>query len=205
MKSKLIKHLQKSLCTEAVNLMVSFFSEENLSDITSNETRSKIIAKMNADLKNDFGKLNSSLNDVTLDVFLNDLEQCATKVDMMIKKVDSKREKLTLSEHKQSLIIQLSECHDPILSLHIAVLLAFLVTQNCMLHATGKFVPQILLFLQKHLQDDIYQALKECQEFIFQYVATKDDLEKDKIMKSLNSSMTLAKSLCVNLTAPKKS
>lgn len=126
------------------------------------------------------------MNASSVSDFISELENTAPKVDIVIKKVDKKSERTTLLEHRQNLMVQLSECQDAILGLHISTLLLFQVVHDCMLHATGKFVPQILEFLQKDLDDQLFGTLKETQDLIMQYVSTKDEPNKSEIMSKLN-------------------
>ena len=118
--------------------------------------------------------------------FVNALEEGSPKLDIMLKKIDKKREKTVLSEHRQLLLIQLSECSDPILGLHISVLLTFQTIHEAMVHATGKFVPQILFYLEKDLDNDLYQTFKESQDLVLQFVSTKDETIKTELLGKMS-------------------
>lgn len=190
--------------------MISFFSNENLSDSAPPEVcswngnsllmlnllannslysqvRAKTINKVDPELKEHFTKLNSELNSTSAEDFLAELESCSSKVDLMIKKVDSKKEKVILSENQQSLIVQMSECQDPILSLHMSVLLLFQLTHNRMLHASGKFVPQLLSFLQKDLDGKLYAILKSSQDLVLQSVSSKEEELKQELLSQMST------------------
>ena len=205
LQSRLNKHLLRTLATDIANELISFFNEELLSENISHEARTKIINKLDVEFKNDFLKLNDSLNSNEVKTFIGELDECAVKIDMMIKKIDSKKEKSILSEHQQSLLLQLNECQDSILCLHILVLLVFQMVHHHMLHASGKFVPQILQFQQKDTNDEIYQLIKQCQDYVLQFKATKDDQAKLDIKTKLNESIGHCKQLLNDFIAKKLS
>lgn len=122
----------------------------------------------------------------------------------MIKKLDSKKEKVILSENQQSLIIQMSECQDPILHLHISTLLLFQVIHGKMIHASGKFVPQILTFLQTDLDATLFELMKNCQDFVLKYVTAKDDSFRDDLMAKMTDLTNQYKILINEFVGKKK-
>lgn len=160
---------------------------------------------MDSEFKNDFLKLNESLNSNDVNAFLNQLEQCTSKIDLMVKKIDSKKEKILISEHQQSLLLQLNECQDSILSLHILVLLVFQMVHHRMLHASGKFVPQILSFLQKDTDEQLYNSMKNCQDLVLEFVSLKDETEKEQIKVKLDQSVIQCKQLLNEIIGKKMS
>lgn len=57
--------------------------------------------------------------------------------------------------------MELENCHDPALVLHLAVLAIFtIVTQN-ILHASGRQVPSIILFLKGQLKDEDFIKIQQ--------------------------------------------
>lgn len=78
---------------------------------------------------------------------------------MIIKKIDKKKDRLLISQHKEKLLEQLQQCHEPALILHLSVLIIFTHVTNSILHASGKFVAQILQFLKPSLNAEDYQIL----------------------------------------------
>lgn len=141
---------------------------------------------MDSDIKEDFARLNDSLGTDSVDDFLLELEKCATKLEMMIKKVDKKLERNTLSEHRQNLLMQLNECNDPILGLHISILFAFQTINDAILHASGKFVPIILPYLEKELDPALYDQLKQSHDLILQFVSSKVEADKAELTSKMN-------------------
>jgi len=186
MKGKLEKHLQKSLCNDIVSALVVYFSPEDLNPTNMTpEARVKHINKLDNDIKDALNKVNAALNAPTVTDFVEQLEDNAPKLDLMIKRLEKKREKNVLAEHRQALIQQLSECKDPILGLHLAVLLAFQVVHESMLHASGKFVPQILHMIERDLTPELRDRFRAAQEGILKLVACKDHEAKAGLQSEL--------------------
>ena len=166
------------------------------------QARTKIISKLDSEIKDSLAKVNNSLTASEIVNFLDELEQCCPKLDIMLKKVDKKRERTLLSEHRQLLILQLTECQDPILGLHISTLLVFQVIHDCMLHATGKFVPQILSLIEKDLDADLFRVLKESQDLVLQFVSTKEDSLKSVLTNKMNELFNSYKTRVVEYKRP---
>lgn len=77
--------------------------------------------------------------------------------------------------HKHELLQQLSDCNDPALTLHLAVLIIFTISTQCMLHASGKFVSSILSFLQPSLSPDQSAALTEFHDLVLKLLTTTSE------------------------------
>ncbi|GIY70238.1 e3 UFM1-protein ligase 1 [Caerostris extrusa] len=83
-----------------------------------------------------------------------------------------------LANHRQSLLAQLSEAQDPALGLHLAALLIFQSHTHTMLHASGKFVPHIIGYLQKQLPHEIYLLLATYQESVIKKLTPNENEEE---------------------------
>lgn len=68
-----------------------------------------------------------------------------------------------LLNHRSGLVDQLSVSLDAALTLHLACLVLFQAVTGHLLHASGKFVPQIISFLKPHLSFDFFNLLHEYQ------------------------------------------
>ena len=112
-----------------------------------------------------------------------------TKCEIMFKKLEKKRERIVISEHRQSLIQQLNESTDPALTLHLAVLLQFQANHNQIIHASGKFVPQLISFLRPTLDSNVFALLHNCQELVIKQLNAKNSEEKDSIEQQLNDML----------------
>lgn len=74
--------------------------------------------------------------------------------------------------HKHALLDQLSKCDDPALTLHLAVLVIFTITTQCMLHASGKFVSSILSYLQPSLNAEQSVVLTSFHDAVLKLLTT---------------------------------
>lgn len=84
--------------------------------------------------------------------------------------------------HKHALLDQLSKCDDPALTLHLAVLVIFTISTQCMLHASGKFVSSILSYLQPTLTTQQSSALTTFHDLVLKLLtATSSESEETKV------------------------
>lgn len=84
--------------------------------------------------------------------------------------------------HKHALLEQLSNCNDPALSLHLAVLVIFTISTQCMLHASGKFVSSILIFLQPSLSPEQSAALTQFHDLVLRLLTTSPESDDTKLI-----------------------
>lgn len=69
-----------------------------------------------------------------------------------------------LSGHRASLCAKIGECRDPALCLHLALLIIFQTMTQQIVHASGRFVPQLLQFLKPDLEKSgLYDLLFQYQ------------------------------------------
>ena len=123
----------------------------------------KLIGGFPPATKSSFLTLQKSVQGSSIDEFLAASEPVLVELDIMQRKTDKKKEKLTLTAQRQSLIEQLSSATDAALSLHLAVLLLFHSVTQTSLCASGRFVPQIVSYLQPHLPAATYETLTALQ------------------------------------------
>jgi len=67
--------------------------------------------------------------------------------------------------HRQSLADELRQESDAAMTLHLASVLLIHVHTQCMVHAPGRCVPQIVAFLQQYLPADQYSILLRSQGY----------------------------------------
>lgn len=113
---------------------------------------------------------------------------------MIIKKVDKKKDRQLILQHKQKLLQQLQETVEPALVLHLASLILFTTVTSCIIHASGKFVAQILAFIRPHLSNEQNEQLMqyhgELMQFFFYihiYTILKHSLFTDYVLKLLQA------------------
>ena len=212
LKSKLVRYLQRTLCADLVNSLLAYFAFSSSStdqqqlnseqgpQANTNEGRAKVIGRIgDAEVRDSLSRLNSALAAAEIATFLAELEAACPRLDILLAKkkgVERRREKVLLSEHRQLLLLQLqevaevgeqqSETGDPILGLHIAVMLVFQATHEAMLHTSGKLLPAILATLAPPLVTaEVYAPLKASQELVLSLVAAKEETTKREITEQL--------------------
>uniref|UniRef100_A0A8C2J0C7 E3 UFM1-protein ligase 1 n=1 Tax=Cyprinus carpio TaxID=7962 RepID=A0A8C2J0C7_CYPCA len=151
------KHVLKTVCTDATNVLLSFVAVEHMTSDSStaitSEIRLKILAKLSDEVKAPLMKLHNSLNGKAIEDFLSCLETSAEECGLLLKKGDKKRERQALFVHRQALSEQLRDTEDPALVLHLTSVLLFQNFTHCMLHAPGRCVPHIIGFLQSKIPE----------------------------------------------------
>jgi len=73
------------------------------------------------------------------------------------------RDRQLVFNHRQSLAGQLRSETDPAMALHLASVLLVHVHTQCMAHAPGRCVPQIVAFLKQYLPPEQHSTLLRCQ------------------------------------------
>ena len=166
--NQLIKHLLKTYCSEVLNELVLYLADESMLNITETkeitpDIRLKIISKFPDDQKDPLMVVHKSLTAGVLEDFLNSIDDAAAAVDLMFKKKNNKQDRQVLAGNRSALIEQLEGSIDTALILHISCLILFQTVTGNLLHASGKFVPQIIHFLRDHLPEDKHSVLLEYQ------------------------------------------
>lgn len=179
------KHLLKTLCTDVTNILVNFLaadlmmSVENPSTIT-NEVRVKILGKLSEETRGPLMKLHNCLNGKTIEDFMTNIETCAEVCGFMLKKGDKKKERQALFVHRQALTEQLKETEDPALVLHLTSVLLFQASTQCMLHAPGRCVPQIIGTLTGRIATEQQQLLAAYQGLVVKQLVSQSQSRKQE-------------------------
>lgn len=102
--------------------------------------------------------------------------------------------------HKHALLDQLSKCDDPALTLHLAVLVIFTITTQCMLHASGKFVSSILSHLQPSLSAEQSAVLTSFHDAVLKLLTTtsSESDEAKAVPEELYAKMGEVKAIASN-------
>lgn len=79
---------------------------------------------------------------------------------------------------------QLSQCTDPALTLHLAALVIFTISTQCMLHASGKFVSSILSYLQPSLTEEQSVALTEFHDLVLKLLTAPSDSDDTELISA---------------------
>lgn len=159
----LYKYLLKTLCTDIANEILRYLAAEQGTEISgetlTNEQRAKLINELPAETKPPLLNLLKTLTAQNLDDFMTSVEESLAACSMIIKKIDKKKDRLIVLNHKHSLLEELNKCDDPALVLHLAVLIIFVGATQNMLHASGRHVAAILAFLKQFLSGEDYAQL----------------------------------------------
>ncbi|KAL0276431.1 UNVERIFIED_CONTAM: hypothetical protein PYX00_004012 [Menopon gallinae] len=165
---QLVKYLLKSICTDVANDIFAHVAEENMKidgkEMTT-ELRVKILNSVPNDIKDTLQQLHKSLTSSTLDDFLNIIDAAVGPgiCDIILKKLDKKRERPELLNHRQQLIELLNTSTDPALVLHLTSLIVFQGVTQTILHASSTFVPTILKFIEPHIPNNTFNTLQVYQ------------------------------------------
>lgn len=184
----IVKHILKTVCTDVTNILVNFLasellmSAENPSSITS-EVRVKILAKLQEETRAPLMKLHNCLNAKSSEDFLTNLETSAEVCGFMLKKIDKKKERQALFLHRQALLEQLKDTEDPALVLHLTSVLLFQASTNCMLHAPGRCVPQIIGTLTGRIPDEQQRLLSNYQTLVVKQLVSQSQGQKQEDSK----------------------
>lgn len=154
----LIKYLLKTLCTDIVNEILNYVASEQNSntntDNFNNDQRLKFVNELPLEYKTPLLPLVKSLSGQSIDDFMAAVEEGLTSCSMIVKKVDKKKDRTMILNHKYQLLEELNKCEDLALSLHLATLVVFTTATQCMLHASGRHVAGILTFLKSYLSEE---------------------------------------------------
>ena len=83
-----------------------------------------------------------------------------------------------LFNHRAALADQLERESEPAMALHLASIILFQYHTNTLLHAPGKFVPQIIMFLQNNISEEDFILLTEYHALVVQQLKQKASKEK---------------------------
>lgn len=150
----LYKYLLKTLCTDIVNEILNYVAAEQGSSLNSDGLTNEQRLKFVNDLPVEYKKLSvlvKSLLGQNIDEFMTAVEESLATCSMILKKIDKKKDRVLVLNHKHELLEQMNKCDDPALVLHLAVLVIFITATQTMLHASGRHVTSILGFLKQFL------------------------------------------------------
>ena len=161
------------------------------------DQRNKLIAQLPKDVAQPLANLSKCLDNAQ--DFLDGLEEnLSAGVNVTIRKSDRKKDRQTVFNHRQSLIQQVESCQDPALTLHLVSLVLFQCQTGCMLHASGKFVPNIIAKVSENLDEDGKNILMTYQNLVVNLMGTKDPDEKGTIQTQLEMSLRTVKDVALN-------
>ena len=199
------KYLLKTLGHELVNECVLYACQEN--EVSSDkqeidvDQRNKLIGQLPKDVAQPLASLSKKCLEDAQD-FLGSLEEnISSSVNVTLRKSDRKKDRQTVFNHRQKLMQEVESCQDPAMTLHLVSLVLFQFQTGCMLHASGKFVPNVIAKVCENLDEDSKNILTTYQNLVVSLMGTKDPDEKGAIQKELEMSLRAVKDVVLN---PKK-
>lgn len=160
LQTQLAKYLLKTLCTDIVNEILNYVAaEQNLNTIVdsyNNDQKMKFVNDLPNEFKTPLLVLLKTLSGQNVDEFMTCVEPALSACSMIIKKIDKKKDRTIILNHKYELLEKLNQCDDLALILHLATLAIFTIATQCMLHASGRHIAAILSFLKQYLNDEQY-------------------------------------------------
>ena len=163
MQPNLVKYLFKTICTDITTEILNYIStEENLNTVTdnyNNEQRVKFINSLPTNYRSPLQNLAKSLSGQSIEDFMSAVEEALMSCSMILKKIDKKKDRVIILNHKHGLLERLTQCDDPALVLHLTTLVLFICATQSMVHASGKHVAGLLHFLSQYLSSEQIQEL----------------------------------------------
>ncbi|KAJ3665830.1 hypothetical protein Zmor_001299 [Zophobas morio] len=195
---QLQKYLLKTLCTDVVNEILNYVAaEQNLSTQSenfNNDQRLKFANDLPPDFKKPLVPLIKSLTGQSIEDFMVTVEEGLAACSMIIKKIDKKKDRTIVLNHKHVLLEQLNKCDDLALVLHLATLVIFTTVTQCMLHASGRHVAAILNFLKQYLSEEQITELTSYHDFVTLMLSggTEAENAKEKLKEKIQVVKNIA-------------
>lgn len=131
------------------------------------QSRQKLINGLSQQVRGPLQSLHKATQGASVADFLVEVETALSACDVVLRKIDKKKEKSAVGQQRTVLIEQLNSAADAALVLHVASLLLFHTVTQTVLNASGRFVPQIITFLQPHLSQPSVELLTSLQGSLF--------------------------------------
>ena len=204
-KGAIEKYLMKSLCTELVNGV--FYQLANDHDIAvdqskelNSDQRVKLLGQLPKDISDHLIVVHKALSSSKVEDFIHALEDhLAEACDVIIRKVDKKKDRQTQFHHRQSLMDQIESCQEPATIMLLVCLVVFQLQTGNMLHASGKLVPIIVKQISLQLDDKDREILQNYQNLIMKHFSSSSD-EKSDIQQQLESMSPEVKDIALKKT-----
>jgi len=184
--SQLSRYLLKTLASEVTNSLFNLAAADVLMKVENEasmtpESRQKILTNVTAEpLKTALTKINASLSESSIIEFLTQAENLAAEMQILVKKVDKKKDKQLLQSHRAAILEKLQQEQDSAILLHLAVSLAFQNVHQAMLHCSGRMIPQIIAFLSPKLEENLRHLIAAFHEKVVVTLGKKKDEEEAK-------------------------
>ncbi|XP_055843123.1 E3 UFM1-protein ligase 1 homolog [Episyrphus balteatus] len=205
--SQILKYLMKTLGNDICQELTVYVANEcNLNLKCANnlniDQRNKIAQECDPEYKTPLIELNKALNK-TIDEFVLATEEVLKACGMVIKKVDKKKDRILIVQHKEKLLQQLDETEDHAMVLHLTSLIVFITVTGCILHASGRFVSQILAYLRPNMSSEQNDLLMQSHDLVLKMLQLDSASDEYKTLsQQLNSIQGEIKGLAKSYTKP---
>lgn len=182
--SQMLKYLLKTLGNDICQELTLYVANEcNLNLKSTNnlniDQRNKIAQECDSEYGTPLIELNKALNE-SVDEFVLATEEVLRVCGMIVKKVDKKKDRLLIVQHKEKLIQQLEKTDDHAMVLHLTSLIVFVTVTGCILHASGRFVSQILTFLGPNLNAEQNDLLMQFHDLVLKLLQLNSESDEYK-------------------------
>ncbi|XP_071112658.1 E3 UFM1-protein ligase 1-like [Haliotis cracherodii] len=180
--TQLVKYLLNTVCTDITNTVLNAVATDSLMSVLDDEgltaeARLKIISSLPAAEQTMMTKLHMSVTGKNLDDFFNYLDVVcgSAHLGLLLKKPDKRKERQIVFNHRQSLVESVKEESDPAMALHLAAVILFQTYTQMMVHAPGRVVPQIIEYLEVHMDKEQHKTLVTLQELVVRQAKLQAD------------------------------
>ncbi|CAJ0928520.1 unnamed protein product, partial [Mesorhabditis belari] len=189
LQNDLCLYLLKTLGTELANFLLGYASDTPNVGQMKERQREETVNSLPSRIKDAFNSLFDSLkSEDTQKLNDNLFDVCSPSIlQLNLKKLDKKMRSENCETYKAHLFTQLNEQTDPAAALLSAVLYLY-AKEGVAVHASGKFVSQLVPKLATLIDTEIYDLLGETQKLVVSSLKNKDDAEiKNQLDESLNT------------------
>lgn len=180
----LYKYLLKSQCTDFVNEILNYISSEEGGNTNvdgyNNDQRIKFINELKAEYRAPLIALVKTLSGANIDEFMESIDAALATCSMIMKKVDKKKDRVLVLNHKHALLEEIEKCEDPPVVLHLATLIVFIAATQCMLHASGRHIVNLLSFLKQYMTPEQYEEFSAYHDMVGMVLGGGSDVETAK-------------------------
>ncbi|XP_023030297.2 UFM1 specific ligase 1 [Leptinotarsa decemlineata] len=204
LQGQLSKYLLKTVCTDIVNEILNYVAAEQNSNVVTNnfnnDQRLKFVNELAPEYRTSLQPLVKSLTGQSIDEFMIAVESGLTSCSMILKKIDKKKDRTVVLNHKYQLLEELNKCEDVALVLHLATIVIFTTATQCMLHFSGKHLMGVLSFLKQYLNEE--QALEMGAYHDFVTLMLSGGSESESAKEKLKERMSIIKSIANDFKKP---
>ncbi|KAF8375420.1 ufl-1, partial [Pristionchus pacificus] len=188
LKSDLRSHLLKTLCSELSNDLLAFVSSSPSGITLTPKQRDDTISSLPSTSKNAFTALVNSLKEEPFEAFHEALNKvCSRSIcDLPLNPIDKDTRDSIISSYT-SLLKEEAASSVPAATLLSLILLQF-TKQGVAVHASGKFVSQLLPCLKSKLDESSFDSMIDTQKLVIDSMRKKG-AELEEINQSLNEKI----------------